>query len=246
MIKLSRSQQILLVVVLAVVTVALVAYAVRSGGTSRPESAGASSPASSSPSTSVEPPVPTMLVIGDSAAAGTGASARRTAWVGRVTTGIGWNVVNRSVQGAGYVARTNGVGSCTRPKCPSFAALLARSKGQQVDVVLVAGGRDDVLVTDDTTAATRALFAAIRKAFPEAKIVALSPSYDTIFTPASAALTADVKAAVTRVGGTYADIGRPLADHAERIAADGTSPNDMGHRAIARAVLNRLRSAEIG
>lgn len=246
MFKLNRRAQIALVVLLAIVAVVLVAYAVHTGGASRPGPSSASSPEAAQPSTSVEPPVPSMLVLGDSAAAGAGASAASTAWVGRVGPSLGWKVVNRSVRGAGYVARVNGVGSCLRPKCPSFATVLARNADQDPNVVLVAGGRDDSLVTTQTSSATRALFRAIRKDFPKATIVALDPGYDTLSTGASATLTDDVRSAVTRVKGTYVDIGDPLVDHTERVASDGTNPDDMGHRAIARLVLAKLRNIDLG
>jgi lysophospholipase L1-like esterase len=245
MFKLNRRLQILLVILLAVIAVALVGYAVHTGGTSRPGPSSAKAPTTVQPSVAVEPPVPSMLVLGDSAAAGAGASSASTAWVGRVAPGLGWKIVNRSVRGAGYAARAKGVGSCLRPQCPSFATILKRSAGQDPDVVLVAGGRDDSLVTTDTSSSTRALFVAIRKDFPKATIVALDPSYDTLFS-GSATLADDVRSAVTRVKGTYADIGQPLVDHTERVASDGQNPNDMGHRAIARMVLAKLRNANLG
>jgi lysophospholipase L1-like esterase len=243
-IRLTQRTQVALVVLLAVVTVVLVGVAVHTGGTSRPSAEHATRPAAPRPSSSVAPAVPTMLVLGDSAAAGAGASARRTAWVSRVARGTGWRVLNRSVVGSGYLSRSAGVGSCQRATCPSFATALRRVKADP-DVVLVAGGRDDALSGAALAQPARRLFAALRTSFPDATLVALDPGYDNLNTE-DATASADVRSAVRRAQGRFLDVGQPLVAHPGLVSSDGSSPDDAGHRAIARAVLSRLRQLSVG
>ena len=107
--------------------------------------------------------------------------------------------------------------------------------------------RDDLSSSDsDLGPATRAFFKALHRAYPEATIVAVNPRYDAPLPATSSTFDDDVRAAVQRVGGVFADVGQPLADHSERVNADTQQPNDQGHRAIARAVLAHLRGTTIG
>jgi lysophospholipase L1-like esterase len=236
-----RRIQVVLFVLLAVAAVLLVYYALHTGGSYRPSS----TKATTSPSTSVAAPAARMLVIGDSSAAGEGASRVRKDWVSRVARGTGWKVTNVSVAGAGYLPGTSTAGTCEQPRCPSLDTLLKRAHDvPRPDVVLVAAGRDDLSSFDrDLRPATRSFFQALHRAYPEATIVAVNPRYDVPLASPSTTFDDDVRSGVQRVGGVYANLGQPLVDHSDRVTVGTRQPNDQGHRAIARAVLTALRAS---
>jgi len=107
-------------------------------------------------------------------------------------------------------------------------------------VVVVSGGRSDLNLATTSTSewadGVEAFFVTLRRAVPDATIIAISPIWDDDPVPAVLhEMGAVVEGAVTAVGGIYVDLGDPLLGHPELMFRDGVSPNDAGHAAIVEA-----------
>jgi acyl-CoA thioesterase I len=193
-----------------------------------PASASVPSPVAS---VSVAPALPVVAFLGDDFTGGAGASSPATRWSSLVSDQYGWDEQNFGVAGTGY--STGGSAGGT-PYTARVAALVATAPV----IVIVSGGRFDIESKNGPTAikaGVTATFKALRAALPKAVIIAESPVWPLTKPPATLALVAaDVKAAVTAVGGQYLDVGEPLfgltADFGPR-----TLPNDLGHAALAKA-----------
>jgi acyl-CoA thioesterase I len=193
-----------------------------------PASASVPSPVAS---VSVAPALPVVAFLGDDFTGGAGASSPATRWSSLVSDQYGWDEQNFGVAGTGY--STGGSAGGT-PYTARVAALVATAPV----IVIVSGGRFDIESKNGPTAikaGVAATFKALRAALPKAVIIAESPVWPLTKPPATLALVAaDVKAAVTAIGGQYLDVGEPLfgltADFGPR-----TLPNDLGHAALAKA-----------
>jgi lysophospholipase L1-like esterase len=134
--------------------------------------------------------------------------------------------------------------------CPNYEQMVPEAIAAKPDVVVVSGGRNDAdeyrSIESERAegAAVRATFETLRRGLPHAEIVAISPIWDAGPAPLGIArLRADVAAAVLSVGGTYVDIGEPLAGRPEWLAKDRVHPNERGHAAIADSVIAGLAQA---
>ena len=195
---------------------------------SAPASSGAPSPVAS---VSVAPALPVVAFLGDDFTSGAGATSPATRWSSLVSEQYGWDEQNFGVAGTGYA---NGGTTGGTPYTARVAALAATHPV----IVIVSGGRFDIESKNGPTAikaGVTATFKALRTALPKAVIIAESPIWPLTKPPAPlAVVAADVKAAVTSVGGQYLDIGEPLFG----LTADfgkPTLPNDLGYAALAKA-----------
>jgi hypothetical protein len=193
-----------------------------------PASAAVTSPVAS---VSVAPVLPVVAFLGDDFTAGAGATAPATRWSSLVSDQYGWDQQNFGVPGTGYSTGGTAGGK-------AYTARVAALAATAPVIVVVAGGRFDIESANGPTAikaGVTATFKALRTALPKAVIIAESPVWPLTKPPATLALVAaDVKAAVTAVGGQYLDIGEPLygltADFGPHLL-----PNDAGHTALAKA-----------
>lgn len=191
-----------------------------------------------------------VIFLGDSYTAGTGASDPSRRWATLVATAQNWTIENRAFGSTGYVTSTSGStaqAGCAADSCPNYDQALATTTTAEPAVVVVSGGRNDLNSVDTRFGdAVKKFYADVRAKFPSAKIVATSPIWDDDPAPARLGQIADaVKAGVEAVGGTYLDIGEPLAGHPEDVTADGIHPSDAGHQAIADALNAALKSAGV-
>jgi lysophospholipase L1-like esterase len=191
-------------------------------GSAPPASASASSGASA---------LPVVAFLGDDFTIGVGATAPAMRWTSLVAKNYGWDEKNFGVAGTGYSTGGTAGGA---PYTARVAALAATAP----TIVIVSGGRFDIQSTNGPTAiktGVTATFKALRAALPKAVIIAESPVWPLTKPPATLALVAaDVKAAVTSVGGQYLDVDEPLFG----LTADfgpHTVPNDAGYAALAKA-----------
>lgn len=152
-------------------------------------------------------------------------------WSSLVAKYYGWDEKNLGFAGTGYSTGGTAGGA---PYPARVGALAATAP----TIVVVAGGRFDIESPNGPTAikaGVTATFKALRAALPKAVIVAESPVWPLTKPPATLALVgADVKAAVTAVGGRYLDIDEPLFG----LPADfgsGLLPNDAGYAVLAKA-----------
>lgn len=191
---------------------------------------------------------PVAVFIGDSYAAGQGSSAETKRWTSLVAAREGWIERNLARGGTGYVATSDEAG-CGLTYCPSYGQMVAGLAAAEPDIVMVSGGRNDIdrygdfALAEQERAAIKNVFALLRNELPHAKIYAVSPIWDDDPAPKGITTQAnDVHAAVVAAGGTYLDIGQPLADRRDFLSQDGVHPNDRGYDAIANAVVNRLHT----
>ncbi|MEU0496060.1 SGNH/GDSL hydrolase family protein [Mycobacterium sp. NPDC006124] len=195
-------------------------------------------------SESAAPPPRTAVFIGDSYTAGDGGGGLR--WTQLVADREGWQEVNLARGGTAFEATSDAKG-CGLAFCPNYGEMIPEAVKSNPDVVVISGGRNDASQYEDALSARRefaaieATFDSLRGALPNAEIYAVSPVWDDDPAPNSIALMGrDVQAAVTKVGGTYLDIGEPLAGRPDLMSSDGVHPNDQGYRVIAIAVGAKL------
>jgi acyl-CoA thioesterase-1 len=173
-----------------------------------------------------------VLTIGDSIMNGHGLPAGE-AWPYLVAADYGWNVDNDACDGVGVIA----VGDPA--KCNSnYTGVIADASTKTPDIVIFEGSSND-FGQDDTQllAGTIADLRALRTEFPHAEIVGLSTLWGAGEAPGQlVAINAQVKEAVEDVGGTYLDIGQPMATHPEMMQFDNVHPNASGQALIATTI----------
>lgn len=183
---------------------------------------------------------PVVAFLGDSFTAGDGLADRRFRWSTVLAAKAGWVEVNAGLGGTGYEAAgkaSNGTAYIGR--LPSVAS-------EKPAIVVISGGGNDGPVQRDSPAlvedAVRATFAGVRKALPEARIIALSPDWGVDAPdPAIAAIDATVRSAAASVKAEYVDLKRPLDGKKYLMLPDGGHPDVGGHAAIAEAAYKAIK-----
>ena len=176
---------------------------------------------------------PTVAFLGDDYTTGTGASAKAERFTTLVCKRLGVTEQNFGADGAGYASPS---------AAGAYLSRVAQVVAAKPDVVVVSGGRNDVLDNADTVAAhATALFTTLHAELPNAVLVAVAPFWGDSAPQAALARIADsIRRAVEAAGGTYLDIADPLRGHPEWMA-DAADPNDAGYAAIATALESKLR-----
>lgn len=185
-------------------------------------------------------PRPVALVLGDSYAAGVGASTPSHGFVSLIGQQLGWDMVVESAPGGGYAkAGTNG---------KDLDQLYAAADVQQLhpDVVIVQSGLNDVSVDDaQTRAAAEALAERLHSDLPATPVVVVGEFWPfPQETPSS-------KARDATIGNVWADRTNvlylsPLAGGwSDFHTTDDRHPDDAGHRSIADHIIGALRRADL-
>jgi len=192
-------------------------------------------PTPTPPASTTTAPRPVVAFLGDSYAAGAGASAPANGWADRVSLQQGWVEKNLSRNLTSY-------STAGEPGGTSYQSRLGALVATGAQIVVVSGGRNDVGVgATQFRADVRATLAGIHAGLPKATIVVVSPIWGNDPAPARLiAVGTIVQAEAARAGATYLDIGEPLAGQATMVGPDGSHPNDAGHAAIAAAVEKAL------
>jgi len=181
-----------------------------------------------------EPPL--AAFIGDSYAAGTGATSIKRRWTTLVAADQGWRELNLARQGTGYLA-TASVDECGQPTCPNYEVMLRDAVRARAAVVVVSGGQDDGPRDPARVArAVQATYEAVRVGLPDAEIIAVGPS---AIEPSSRIRAVDdaVREAAADVDATYVSLLRPTVIKPAMVAEDEVNVNNAGHAAIARRVI---------
>jgi lysophospholipase L1-like esterase len=186
----------------------------------------------------------TVAFIGDSYAAGAGTSAPPHRWTTRVSLSLGWDEENVALGGTGYLASSTDRNGTVRP---NYEAVIAKASQAKPVAVIVSGGRNDVgLPIESVEASVQEFYTSLRAALPKATIIAISPVWDASQPPAELAqVAAAVQAAVQEVGGTYLDVGQPLAGKPDLITGDKVHPNDQGAAKLADAVRTAILKSKV-
>lgn len=176
---------------------------------------------------------PQAIAIGDSIAFGKGVRPDE-AWPALIAAQHGWALTDLAVSGSGFV-KPGWNGDTYRDQVDT-------ALGLHPDYILIAATRNDrdqsaALVTSSADE----LLGELRDAFPRTRIIGITTVWGADQPPATVAtVNGIVKKAVTGVGGTFLDIGYPLAGHPELLQADGIHPNAAGERMVAKTIEDRL------
>lgn len=208
-------------------------------GSASPSASAASPAASPAPAT-----ITKVAFIGDSYAAGTGASDPAKRWTTLLAAANGWTETNAGHPRTGYL-RAGTQAPCTADSCPPFSAVVPTVVASGAELVIVTGGANDL--GEDQAAAGAAVtktLTDLRAGLPNATIVVVNPWWDMRpMNPALPSYTETVKAAAAAINATYADTGQPLVGHVDLVTSDGLNANDAGHAALAAAVTGALKLA---
>ena len=122
------------------------------------------------PSASSAVPAPTATAAGGTLVVLGDGYAKGAAWVDQLGEELGMTVVNLSEDGMGYRVTPD---DCASKPCRPFSGMAARVGQAKPDVVVVAGGDADGDYA--LSPFVESTFSALKKAVPDAEIVALSP-----------------------------------------------------------------------
>lgn len=226
----------------AAVVVVLIAAATVYGFTKLgdPDVSGAGTTPTSS-DTSSSPQAKTALWLGDSYTLGTGAANAAQGEACLTSTALGWNCRLDAEGGAGYVYKGSIAGNKPLP------ARLAetRSAYSDPDVVLVDAGRNDgTLPAAEVRSAASKYLTAVRAAWPNARLVLITPYYMTStgeFGPLPALYRARAKELHAQVIDPIAEGWISPAKTGSLTIADKVHPTPAGHQWIAQHLAADLR-----
>lgn len=184
---------------------------------------------------------PSVVAIGDSIMKGHGLPAGQ-AWPALLAAQNGWRLDNLACDGAGFLAVGNDA-DCGE----TFAGLVAKAVALHPRTVIIEGSSNDFGESNDQLLPeTESQLAQLRVALPDAQIVGLSTVWGDTAVPAQLAdVDAQVREAVTKVGGQFLEIGQPLSGHPEWMQSDDVHPTAAGQLAISAAVQAAFDAAHL-
>lgn len=180
-------------------------------------------------------PITSVVTIGDSIMAGYGLDDESAAWPALLATSTGLPVTNLGCSGAGFIA----VGGCGT----DFQGLIAQAAAANPSLVIIESSDNDLgQSAGDIQAATTSTIAALHAALPNARIVAFGTLWDQPGgVPQEVAdSTAAIQAAVAAVGGTFVDIGQPLAGDDQLLQSDSEHPTVAGQQVLVQTIRSAL------
>jgi lysophospholipase L1-like esterase len=174
--------------------------------------------------------------IGDSYTSGTGASEPQKRWTSLVSQKMGWIEHNFGRGGTGY--------RNTSLNGPNYLGMLDEVAASYPDIVVVGGGQNDLdrgAVNNQVSRAVADTYEELRRRLPNARIIAVGPSYGAI-TPSLIALDSDVQGAARAVGAEYISLiaPTPVLQPDMFIPPKLSHVNDSGHAAIADRITTTL------
>lgn len=191
---------------------------------------------------------PVVSFYGDSYTRGTGASSSEKRWSTIVSTARGWQEINRSENGLGFVNRR----SSMLGGLDDIPALVI---DDQPDIVFVTMGLNDAFSYDHAADRIRATIDSdlqrLREGLPAARIVVVEPFWYTAERPASVDVIAGwVEDAADRIGADHVEGASHWLDghHADSpdswMAGDGLHPDDTGYAVMAERMDAALRALD--
>jgi lysophospholipase L1-like esterase len=185
-----------------------------------------------------------VAFLGDSYVFGEGVKRPVQArWTSLLSDRFGWDEVNMGLGGTGYTTPGPEDGATT------YAQRVDEVKDARPDVVVVSGGRNDVLAKPERIRTEAiALYRALRKLQGSPEVVVVAPLWDA--SPKSKrflAVERAVLAAVRKVGVELVSFPRqPLAGKPQLMSSDKLHPTAAGYAVIARALARPLKAAVEG
>ncbi|MGN7187179.1 SGNH/GDSL hydrolase family protein [Microbacterium enclense] len=200
-----------------------------------PALSASASPTSSSTPTAAEH----VVTLGDSIMSGFGLPPRE-AWPRLLAERAHISVTNLACPGMGFVVQ----GDCGTP----YSGLIPAIAALQPDLLIVQSSSNDFWVdADEIRYDTADTIETLHAAAPDARIVAFSTIWnDDPQVPDDTAVTSEaLRDAVESIGGTYIDVGQPLAGHPDWMQSDDVHPTARGQRAIEQTVMSALQDAGV-
>lgn len=193
-----------------------------------------------SPSASSTSSTPLRVVtLGDSLMSGFGLEPQQ-AWPTLLAGRAHVWLTNLACPGMGFVVQ----GDCGT----TYAGLMPAVAALQPQLLIVESSSNDFWEDEDEIRTDTAdTVDQLRAAAPDARIVGLSTIWnDDPEVPGDTKVTSDaLKDAVDKVGGTFIDVGQPLAGHPEWMQEDDVHPTPRGQRAIEQTVMSALQDADV-
>lgn len=190
-------------------------------------------------SPSVDAPV--VVSVGDSIMKGNGLTTAQ-AWPVLMAESNGWTSANLACNGEGFVAPGDPA-DCNGP----FGVLAPRVALLHPTTLVISGSSNDFGIDNATlAAATGVALKSYREALPKVQIVALSTVWGDTEPPAQLAdVDEQVREATADVGGTFINIGQPLAGHPEWLQPDDVHPTAEGQQKLAAAISAALSAQHV-
>jgi len=175
-----------------------------------------------------------IVVIGDSVSGGHGLTPEQ-AWPALLARTERWQLTNLSCDGAGVVASGDADQCAT-----AYPGLVERAVDLRPRVVFVQASSNDLGEDDaQVTSATGRLVSLVHRELPAARVVGLSAVWNEQDPPAQlTTISHALRQAIRRDGGSYVDLGQPLAGHPEWMQADDVHPTARGQRALEAGVID--------
>ncbi|WP_295840068.1 SGNH/GDSL hydrolase family protein [uncultured Microbacterium sp.] len=180
-----------------------------------------------------------VVTLGDSLMSGYGLAPEQ-AWPTLLGSRARLALTNLACPGMGFVVQ----GDCGT----TYSGFVPAVTALQPQLLIVESSSNDFWEDgDDVRVDTADTIQALHDAVPDARIVGLSTIWnDDPDVPDDTAVTSDaLRDAVDAVGGTFLDVGQPLAGHPEWMQEDDVHPTPRGQRAIEQTVMSALQDAGI-
>ncbi len=195
--------------------------------------------ASDAPLITAPTPAHEIVMIGDSVMSGYGLDDG-TNWPAILADRSGEDIVNLACPGAGFTS----IGDCD----DDFAGIAAEAITLDPATVIIQSSDNDFgSDPDELDRTTLDTVRLLHAALPHTQIVGLSTvRYITEGSEDELAATAGALSdAIADVGGTYVDVGQPLAGQPDLVQDDEEHPTEDGQVALARAMQSALEDAGV-
>lgn len=168
--------------------------------------------------------------LGDSYTTGVGASTPALRWTTLVAQKEGWGEANFGEAGSGYI--TKGFDGT------SYLRRVQEVIDVRPDIVVVAGGQNDLASNGDVDAAVQATLELLREGLPVAKMYVVGPTWAQRQPPPKLVeIETAVRKAAAEVDAQFIPALDWIADRPDLMAPDNIHPNDAGHTLIADRVV---------
>jgi lysophospholipase L1-like esterase len=181
---------------------------------------------------------PNAAFMGDSYTLGQGASVPALRWTSRVSRKMGWTEHNFGRGATGYLHASQWG--------PNYLGMLDEVAASNPDIVVVAGGQNDIQAfTTNSAPVSTAIsdtFNSVRARLPNARIIAIGPSYPSTVTPSVTEFDSVVQDAAHAVGAEYVSLIAPTSVLQPYMLSPQFPghPNDLGYAAIADRITSVL------
>lgn len=199
-----------------------------------------------------EPTRPTVnaYILGDSISSGAGVGVDHKRYGDVMARRMNWALETDAMGGTGFAAK--GIRNQTDPTADDrFIMRLPELVEQDPDVVIVAGGRNDLYMPmPEVEAAATEFFTQLRAELPEAEIVIVSPwrwntTADEKWIASETEMTAIFSEIAASVDATLVDANAELVDindsnQAELLSSDNFHPDTEGYKLIGEELARTL------